>query len=230
MSQTVEAPETVTPINHWIGGKPWSGGSGRSGPGPSDPASGRQTGEVAFASVEEVDRAVAAAREAAGAWREVSLSQRADIFFRIRSPVRRAPARHRRAPHGRARQGHLRRARRGGPWPRGDRDTAAACPSFRRAASASRCRAASTCTRSASRSAWWPASRRSTSRRWSRCGCGRRRSPAATRSALKPSEKDPFGVDPHRGAAQAGGRARRRLQRDPRRSRGGGCAARASLT
>ena len=84
MSQTVEAPETVTPINHWIGGKPWSGGSGRSGP-VFNPASGRQTGEVAFASVEDVDRAVAAAREAAGAWREVSLSQRADIFFRIRS-------------------------------------------------------------------------------------------------------------------------------------------------
>ena len=84
MSQTVEAPETVTPINHWIGGKPWSGGSGRSGP-VFNPATGRQTGEVAFASVEDVDRAVAAAREAAGAWREVSLSQRADIFFRIRA-------------------------------------------------------------------------------------------------------------------------------------------------
>ncbi len=84
MSQTVEAPETVTPINHWIGGKPWSGGSGRSGP-VYNPATGRQTGEVAFASVEDVDRAVAAAREAAGGWREVSLSQRADIFFRIRS-------------------------------------------------------------------------------------------------------------------------------------------------
>ena len=64
MSQTVEAPETVTPINHWIGGKPWSGGSGRSGP-VFNPATGRQTGEVAFASVEDVDRAVAAAREAA---------------------------------------------------------------------------------------------------------------------------------------------------------------------
>ena len=84
MSQTVEAPETVTPINHWIAGKPWSGGSGRSGP-VYNPATGRQTGEVAFASIEDVDRAVAAAREAAGGWREVSLSQRADIFFRIRN-------------------------------------------------------------------------------------------------------------------------------------------------
>jgi hypothetical protein len=40
----------------------------------------------------------------------------------------------------------------------------------------------STSTRSASRSAWWPASRRSTSRRWCRCGCSPTRSRAATRS------------------------------------------------
>ena len=42
---------------------------------------------------------------------------------------------------------------------------------------------ASTSTRSASRSASSPASRRSTSRRWCRCGCAPTRSPAATRSS-----------------------------------------------
>jgi malonate-semialdehyde dehydrogenase (acetylating) / methylmalonate-semialdehyde dehydrogenase len=84
MSQTIEAPDTVKAIDHWVAGKSWSGSSGRSGP-VYNPATGRQSGEVAFASVEDVDRAVAAAREAAGAWREVSLSQRADIFFRIRA-------------------------------------------------------------------------------------------------------------------------------------------------
>ena len=51
-----------------------------------------------------------------------------------------------------------------------------------RAASPSRPRPGSTSTRSASRSASSPASRRSTSPRWCRCGCGRRRSPAGTPS------------------------------------------------
>ena len=51
-----------------------------------------------------------------------------------------------------------------------------------RAGSPSRRRRVSTCTPSASRSVWSPASRRSTSRRWSRCGCSPTPSPAATRS------------------------------------------------
>ena len=52
-----------------------------------------------------------------------------------------------------------------------------------------------------SRSASAPASRRSISRRWCRCGCSRSRSRAATRFVLKPSEKDPSPSDPHGGAA-----------------------------
>ncbi len=69
-------------VVHWIGGEPVRGTSGRRGP-VFNPASGEQTGEVAFASVEEVDRAVAAAKAAFPAWRAWSLSKRADLLFRI---------------------------------------------------------------------------------------------------------------------------------------------------
>jgi malonate-semialdehyde dehydrogenase (acetylating) / methylmalonate-semialdehyde dehydrogenase len=69
-------------IGHWIGGEIVPGGSGRTGP-VYNPATGEQSGEVAFASVEEVDRAVATAKSAFAEWRSVSLSKRADLFFRI---------------------------------------------------------------------------------------------------------------------------------------------------
>jgi malonate-semialdehyde dehydrogenase (acetylating)/methylmalonate-semialdehyde dehydrogenase len=70
-------------IGHYIGGKHVSGESGRSGP-VFNPATGEQTHEVDFASAEEVDRAVDAAREAFPAWRQVSLSRRAELMFRLR--------------------------------------------------------------------------------------------------------------------------------------------------
>ena len=69
-------------IGHWIGGEAVRGTSGRSGP-VYNPATGEQTGEVDFATVEEIDRAVATAKAAAAEWRTWSLSKRADLFFRI---------------------------------------------------------------------------------------------------------------------------------------------------
>jgi len=69
-------------IGHWIGGESIRGESGRKGP-VFNPATGEQTGEVDFASVQEIDRAVAAAKEAFAGWRAISLSKRADLFFRI---------------------------------------------------------------------------------------------------------------------------------------------------
>src|ERR1041385_3751965 len=80
----VEDRTGVKRISHWIGGRMVAGESGRSGP-VYNPATGRQTGEVDFASAEEVDRAVAAAKAAFPAWRATSLSKRADLFFRIRA-------------------------------------------------------------------------------------------------------------------------------------------------
>src|SRR5439155_1220005 len=49
-----------------------------------NPALGVQTGEVDFASAEEIDRAVQAAKRAFESWRTVSLSRRTELFFRIR--------------------------------------------------------------------------------------------------------------------------------------------------
>jgi malonate-semialdehyde dehydrogenase (acetylating) / methylmalonate-semialdehyde dehydrogenase len=78
-----EAPTAIKPIHHWIGGTAVAGRSGRSGP-VFNPATGRQTGEVDYASVDQVSEAVAAARAALPAWRATSLSKRAEIFFRMR--------------------------------------------------------------------------------------------------------------------------------------------------
>jgi malonate-semialdehyde dehydrogenase (acetylating)/methylmalonate-semialdehyde dehydrogenase len=69
-------------IGHWFGGKSVRGESGRKGP-VYNPATGEQSGEVDFASIEEIDRAVAAAKAASPAWRTWSLSKRADLMFRI---------------------------------------------------------------------------------------------------------------------------------------------------
>src|SRR5438105_6241230 len=102
MTETVEAPAAVKPINHWIGGKRVAGTSGRSGP-VYNPATGRQTGAVDFASVEDVDSAVTAAQEAFIEWRALSLSRRTELFFRIRKLVderREAIARYLTAEHG----------------------------------------------------------------------------------------------------------------------------------
>ena len=69
-------------IGHWIGGEPVAGASGRTGP-VYNPATGEQAGEVQFASIEEIDRAVASAKTASATWRTFSLSKRVELFFRI---------------------------------------------------------------------------------------------------------------------------------------------------
>ncbi len=73
-------------IQHWIGGKAVPGESGRSGI-VWNPATGEQQAEVAFASVAEVDAAVATAVEAFPAWRATSLSRRSEVMFRLRELV-----------------------------------------------------------------------------------------------------------------------------------------------
>ena len=73
-------------VSHWIGGRIVPGESGRSGP-VYNPATGEQTGEVDFASAEEVDSAVTAAKEAFPEWRAWSLSRRQELMFTIRQLV-----------------------------------------------------------------------------------------------------------------------------------------------
>jgi malonate-semialdehyde dehydrogenase (acetylating)/methylmalonate-semialdehyde dehydrogenase len=86
MTETVEAPTEVAtelkPINHWIGGKRYEGKSKRTGP-VYNPATGAQTGAVDFATADEVDLAVQAAKQAFEKWRTLSLSRRAELFFAV---------------------------------------------------------------------------------------------------------------------------------------------------
>jgi malonate-semialdehyde dehydrogenase (acetylating)/methylmalonate-semialdehyde dehydrogenase len=77
---------SIAQIGHWIGGEVVAGSSGRSGP-VYNPATGEQTGEVAFASVEEVDAAVQTAKDAFPAWRSLSIGRRAELMFAIRELV-----------------------------------------------------------------------------------------------------------------------------------------------
>jgi malonate-semialdehyde dehydrogenase (acetylating) / methylmalonate-semialdehyde dehydrogenase len=96
------APATVERVSHWIGGQRVVGRSGRFGP-VYDPARGGIARTVDFASAEEVDAAVAAAKAAFPAWRTTSLSRRTDILFRIRNLVeanRKELAAHLTAEHG----------------------------------------------------------------------------------------------------------------------------------
>src|SRR5438874_5054709 len=102
MTETIEAPAAVKPIHHWIGGAVHAGQSGRSGP-VYNPASGQQSGEVDFATAEEVDRAVQAAKQAFPAWRALSLSRRTELLFTIRELMhqnRKEIAKHLTAEHG----------------------------------------------------------------------------------------------------------------------------------
>ena len=73
-------------IHHWIGGAEVAGTSGRTG-SVFDPARGEVSGAVDFASVAEVDHAVAAAAAAFPEWRATSLSRRAEVLFKLRELV-----------------------------------------------------------------------------------------------------------------------------------------------
>lgn len=73
-------------VTHWIDGRPWIGTAERRGD-IYDPAAGALTGTVDFASVREVDDAVAAAAAAFPGWRGTSLAKRVAIMFRFRELI-----------------------------------------------------------------------------------------------------------------------------------------------
>ena len=70
-------------ITHWIAGAAHEKPSDRVGD-VYDPATGAVTGQVDLADAAVVDTAVAAATEAATAWRRTSLSRRAQVMFSFR--------------------------------------------------------------------------------------------------------------------------------------------------
>ena len=76
-------------IQHWIVGKAVESTNGRHGD-VFDPATGEKTGKVAFASVEDVDTAVATAKAAFNStWRHASLAKRTRVMFAFRELVER---------------------------------------------------------------------------------------------------------------------------------------------
>jgi malonate-semialdehyde dehydrogenase (acetylating) / methylmalonate-semialdehyde dehydrogenase len=77
---------TAAAVSHWINGKPVAATSGRTG-ALTNPATGEIVAEVGFASVEDVDCAVAAAKAAFFEWRSTPLSRRAEVMFRLRDLI-----------------------------------------------------------------------------------------------------------------------------------------------
>lgn len=73
-------------LEHWINNKPVAGSTDRTGR-VYNPATGKVTAEVPFATIEEVDLAVAAAREAFPGWRDTSLTRRQKIMFAFRDLI-----------------------------------------------------------------------------------------------------------------------------------------------
>jgi malonate-semialdehyde dehydrogenase (acetylating)/methylmalonate-semialdehyde dehydrogenase len=70
-------------INHFIDGKPAEGTSGRYGV-VTNPATGEQAAQVAFADVSEVDAAVESAAKAFASWGTASLAKRTQVLFNYR--------------------------------------------------------------------------------------------------------------------------------------------------
>ncbi len=79
--------EVRTHRTHWINGKPWTGEAATRGD-IYNPATGKVSGTVDYASAAEVDAAVAAASAALPGWRETSLVKRAGVMFAFRELMR----------------------------------------------------------------------------------------------------------------------------------------------
>jgi malonate-semialdehyde dehydrogenase (acetylating) / methylmalonate-semialdehyde dehydrogenase len=87
---TITAPDRLDPVTeplpvvpHWVAGAERAGAGERHGD-VYDPALGIRTKRVAFATQEDVDAAVAAAKAAYPAWRDTSLARRQAILFSFR--------------------------------------------------------------------------------------------------------------------------------------------------
>ena len=70
-------------ITHWIDGKTWTGKAARTGE-VYNPATGKLSGTVDFASTADMDAAIAVAKRAGLEWAATSLSKRVTIMFAFR--------------------------------------------------------------------------------------------------------------------------------------------------
>ena len=73
-------------IHHWIDGKAFESASGRHGD-VYNPATGEVAGHVDFADTNELELAIASAKEAFASWRNTGLSKRTQIMFAFREIV-----------------------------------------------------------------------------------------------------------------------------------------------
>jgi malonate-semialdehyde dehydrogenase (acetylating) / methylmalonate-semialdehyde dehydrogenase len=73
-------------ISHFVDGKPFFGAGDRTGD-VYNPATGQVADQVAFASTEDVDAAVASAVRGAAVWREASIAKRTAVMFAFREIV-----------------------------------------------------------------------------------------------------------------------------------------------
>ena len=75
-------------VGHWISGKEYPSQSGRTAP-VFDPALGVETKHVALANTQEIELAIATAKAAFPAWRDLSLARRQAIIFNFRELLNR---------------------------------------------------------------------------------------------------------------------------------------------
>jgi malonate-semialdehyde dehydrogenase (acetylating)/methylmalonate-semialdehyde dehydrogenase len=75
-------------VGHWISGKEYPSQSGRTAP-VYDPALGVETKHVALANTQEIELAIATAKAAFPAWRDLSLARRQAIIFNFRELLNR---------------------------------------------------------------------------------------------------------------------------------------------
>jgi malonate-semialdehyde dehydrogenase (acetylating)/methylmalonate-semialdehyde dehydrogenase len=75
-------------VGHWISGKEYPSQSGRTAP-VFDPALGVETKRVALATTQEIELAIATAKAAFPAWRDLSLARRQAIIFNFRELLNR---------------------------------------------------------------------------------------------------------------------------------------------
>ena len=174
--------DTAPLIGHVVGGQVTTPEGSRT-QDVFDPATGQVTGRVLLAEQADVDAAVAAAVDRRGELVAGARRQADRGAVRAAGADRAAHRRAGRDHHGRARQGAGGLARGDRPRARGHRVRVRHARSCSRASTPTRRPRASTCSRSGSRWAWSPASPRSTSPRWCRCGWRRWRSRPATRSS-----------------------------------------------
>ncbi|HEU5283766.1 MAG TPA: aldehyde dehydrogenase family protein, partial [Burkholderiales bacterium] len=78
----------IKDIPHWIDGRETPGASGRHGD-VYDPALGRVSGRVGYASAEEVSRAVASAQAAFAGWAATPPLRRARVLFKFKELIER---------------------------------------------------------------------------------------------------------------------------------------------